>query len=114
MRKILLMSLFYFTILPSIAAIDWAPLDNSNVNFYDKNFQKISNGIYSITLKRSIKNDDLIYVGELDCRNEQIRYQAGILADNIKNETKEIIPMDYTWGSIMPGLGQKAYLKICK
>lgn len=114
MRKILLMSLFYFTILPSIAAIDWAPLDNSNVDFYDKNLQKISNGIYSIALKRSIENDDLIYVGELDCRNVQIRYKAGILADNIKNETKEIIPMDYTWGSIMPGLGQKAYFKICK
>ena len=34
--------------------------------------------------------------------------------DNIKNVTLDIIPMDYTWGSIMPGVAQKAYFKICK
>ena len=115
MKKILIILFLTIFIVPCVAeTIHWLPLDNSSIDFYDKNFTEITNGIYSITLKRTNGDNDLLYVGELDCQNVQIRYKAAILTDNIKNVTLDIIPMDYTWGSIMPGIAQKAYFKICK
>lgn len=115
MKKILIIVFLSFFIVPCVAeTINWLPLDNSSIDFYDKNFKEIAKGIYSITLKRNSGDNDLLYIGELDCHNAQIRYKAALVTDNIKNITLEMIPMDYTWGSIMPGIAQKAYFEICK